>query len=130
MQKTQQVIYKVIIVFFFILMLLGGINHFTSPDFYNGLIPNFLNKNFVNYFSGVIELMIAMLILFKRTRYYGLYLFVLLMILFMPIHIWDLLKEQPAIGSKNIALVRVFIQIIFIISGYFVTKSLKRNNLI
>jgi hypothetical protein len=31
----------------------------------------------------------------------------LLMLIFLPIHIWDATKVKPAIGSKKIAFVRI-----------------------
>jgi hypothetical protein len=45
------------------------------------------------------------------------------MIAFFPIHIWDLLKEVPAIGSKDAAIIRLVVQFIFIGIAYFVFKK-------
>lgn len=92
---------KIIIGITSFLMLFGGINHIIKPEFYNGFIPDFLPKLAVNYFSAIVELIIGGLILYPKTRKQGFLAFIALMFAFYPIHIWDLLKETPAIGSHQ-----------------------------
>ena len=38
----------------------------------------------------------------------------LLMLLFLPIHVWDVFTDNPAIGSSQAALIRLPIQFLFI----------------
>lgn len=107
-------------------MLFGAYNHIANPNFYNGFIPDFLPKIAVNYLSALVELIIGVLILIPNKRNLGALSFVALMVAFFPIHIWDLLKDIPAIGSKQAAVIRLVVQCIFIAIGYFVFKKSKK----
>ncbi len=109
------------------MMLYGAYNHVANPSFYNGFIPNFFPKLIVNYASALVELIIGILILIPHYRKLGSLYFIALMIAFIPIHIWDLLKDVPAIGSKRAAIIRIAVQFIFIAMGYFVLKKSKKN---
>ena len=110
------------IIFLAFMMLYGAYNHVTNPAFYNGFIPDFMPKLIVNYFSAVMELMIGVLILVPKWRRFGAYSFIILIFAFFPIHVWDLLKDTPAIGSKSAAVIRLIVQCLFIGIGYFVFK--------
>jgi uncharacterized membrane protein len=106
-----------------IMMLFGAFNHVTNPGFYNGFIPDIFPKLIVNYFSALVELIIGLLILIPRTRRVGVLCFCGLMVAFIPIHIWDLLKDIPAIGSKQAAVVRLAFQLVLIGSGLLIYKK-------
>jgi uncharacterized membrane protein len=110
------------IIFLAFMMLYGAYNHVANPAFYNGFIPDFMPKIIVNYFSAVMELFIGVLILVPKWRRFGAFSFIALMLAFFPIHIWDLLKDIPAIGSKQAGVIRLVVQFIFIGIGYFVFK--------
>lgn len=103
-------------------MLFGAYNHIAAPEFYNNFIPDFLPKLIVNYISAIIEFIIGVLVIFPKMRVLGAKAFIILMICFFPVHIWDLFREEPAIGSFNLAVVRIFIQFLFIYMAYFVSR--------
>jgi uncharacterized membrane protein len=42
----------------------------------------------------------------------------ILMLLFLPIHIWDATKIKPAIGSKKIAFIRIPLQFLLMYCAY------------
>jgi len=44
----------------------------------------------------------------------------ILMLLFLPIHLWDLSKEKPAIGSKKLATIRVPLQFLLMYVSYLI----------
>ena len=111
------------IIFLSFIMIIGAYNHIANPGFYNNFIPDFFPKLIVNYFTAVVELIIGVLIIFPKWRKLGALLFIALMIAFFPIHIWDLLKEVPAIGSKQLAATRLVIQFVLVGIGYFVFKK-------
>jgi uncharacterized membrane protein len=46
-----------------------------------------------------------------------------MMLLFLPLHIWDIFKEKPAIGSHQIALIRLPIQFVLIAWAWFISKK-------
>ena len=123
MNKVMKSLNILAIIFLCLIMISGAYNHIANPDFYNGFIPDFFPKLLVNYFSAVVELIIGVLIIFPKWRKMGSLLFIGLMIAFFPIHIWDLLKEVPAVGSKEAAIIRLVVQFIFIGIAYFVFKK-------
>ena len=51
------------------------------------------------------------------------------MVAFLPIHIWDLFKEVPAIGSQNAAIIRLIVQFIFIALTYLAYKAESKKSL-
>ncbi|NHF60267.1 hypothetical protein FK220_013010 [Flavobacteriaceae bacterium TP-CH-4] len=74
------------LVFFYII---AGINHFINPEFYEGLIPDYLPyPDFLNYLSGFLELGLGVLVLFPDTQKWACYGIILLLILLMPSHVY------------------------------------------
>ena len=120
--KVSNILAIFILVF---MMIFGAYNHVADPEFYNGFIPDFFPKLTVNYISAIVELIIGVLIILPNWRRLGALLFIGLMVAFFPIHIWDLLKDVPAIGSKQLAMIRLVVQFIFIGIAYFVFKKAK-----
>lgn len=106
-----------------VLLIYGGFNHFYKPEFYNGFIPDFLPKLIVNYISGTIELLLGFGLFIKGFQKKSAYGIFLLMLAFLPIHIWDMLKELPAIGSKTAAYIRIVVQFLFIAWAWFLYKK-------
>ncbi|WP_064966169.1 hypothetical protein [Tenacibaculum ovolyticum] len=106
-----------------VFLIYGGYNHFQNPEFYNGFIPDFLPKLGVNYISCIIEILLGIGLFkkgYEKKSAYGIFL---LMIAFMPIHIWDAFKEVPAIGSKMAAYIRIAVQVLFIVWAYVIYKN-------
>ncbi len=72
-----------------IFYILAGINHFRDPDFYLPLIPDYFPYHvFINYSSGIIEMILGILVLFRNTRAIAAWGIVILLILFIPSHIY------------------------------------------
>lgn len=109
------------------LMLFGAYNHLANPDFYLGFIPENLPKAPVHYLTALVEFIIGSLILIPKYRRLGALSFIALMLAFLPIHIWDLLKDMPAIGSKQAAIIRLIVQFVFIAIAYFIFKRSNPN---
>jgi uncharacterized membrane protein len=65
----------------------AGINHFLNPQFYLPLIPEYIPwHEFINIFSGIAEILLAIGILFKNTRKISSLLIMLMLIAFIPSH--------------------------------------------
>lgn len=105
---------------FAILMLFAGAYHFINPEFYNPIMPEWFPKTLANAAGGIAELIIGVLLLLPAWRQWGLWGALALMILFLPLHVLDLLKDQPMVGSKNAAIIRLVIQ--FAIIGWLAWK--------
>lgn len=73
-------------VFFY---LAAGANHFINPDFYMGLIPEYLPfHSFINLASGVIEIALGIGLIFPVTRKYSAYSIILMLVAFIPSHVY------------------------------------------
>lgn len=114
----MKVIFWVIIsILLAVLMIVSGFFHLWNPKFYIPIVPKFLNFSLgIVYLSGIVELSLGIVTLFLNQKYmkYGLFGIFILMIIFLPLHISDALKEQPVIGSHTIANIRLVFQFILI----------------
>ena len=73
--------------------LLAGINHFLHPHNYYVLIPPYLPfPYFINIASGFCEIVFGALLLFPTTRKAGALGIIVLLILFIPTHIYIIQK--------------------------------------
>jgi uncharacterized membrane protein len=80
---------KINLAVFCIFYFVAGCNHFAHPGFYVKLIPPyFAHPEAINYVSGSLEVICAQLMLFAATRKYGMYLTILLLLLFIPAHVY------------------------------------------
>lgn len=98
----------------------AGIMHFVKPKIFNRFIPNFLPKLAVNYIAGFFELVIGIGLLINKTNKQAALAMFVLMVVFLPIHIWDVFREKPAIGSKKIAIVRIPLQFLLLYIAYLI----------
>lgn len=73
--------------------IVSGINHFLHPHNYYVLIPNYLPfPQLINIASGVGEIVFGSLLIFPKTRKGGAYGIIVLLILFIPTHIYMIQK--------------------------------------
>ena len=101
----------------------AGIMHFMKPQFFKHFIPSFLPKLAMNYIFGGIEIALGVALFFTQTDKEAAAGIFILMLLFLPIHIWDVFSETPAIGSHNAALIRLPIQFLLIFIAWKVVKN-------
>jgi len=67
----------------------AGVNHFINPDFYLDLIPPFLsNPSLINLLAGVFEIALGIGILAPKFRKMAVYGIMLMLIAFIPSHIY------------------------------------------
>ena len=106
------------------LMIFGGINHFLKAEMYYPFIPDFLPQSFITLASGALEIILGIGALIPQARSKATLGIFILMILFLPLHIWDLFKEHPAIGSHKVAVIRVPVQFLLIfLAGYISRRN-------
>ncbi|WP_347374012.1 hypothetical protein [Aequorivita sp. Q41] len=112
----KHLIFTLIKILLSLFMIYGGVQHFVKPDFYSPFVPSFLPYPIaVIYVSGIIEIVLGFaLLVIKKYAKLGALGVLVLMILFLPIHIWDVFSETPAIGSHDAALIRLPIQFVLI----------------
>lgn len=98
-----------------VFFILAGINHFVMPEFYDPLIPDYLPfPAILNYASGIVEILLGLGVLLKRSRHYAALGIVVLMVLFIPSHVHFImigscvensLCVHPAIGWLRLVVV-------------------------
>jgi uncharacterized membrane protein len=69
--------------------LVAGFNHFISPEFYTPLIPPFFsNAELINILAGIAEVLLGLGVLYYPTRSRAAWGVVLMLIAFIPSHIY------------------------------------------
>jgi len=118
-------IWIVIRVIFAIFMIYAGVQHFVKPDFYIPFVPSFMPfTTAIIYSSGILEILLGILLLIPKFAKLGALGIMLLMLVFLPIHVWDVFSDTPAIGSHTAALIRLPVQFLFIALAWKIKKTL------
>jgi uncharacterized membrane protein len=108
---------------FGIFMILGGIIHFITPEMFFPFFPEAFPITMIIYVSGVLEVAIGVGVFIKRWSIYSIKAIFILMVLFLPLHVVDVFKENPAIGSKLLAYIRLPLQFVLIYWAYFIQEK-------
>ena len=126
--KYTSATWKYIKLFFIVLMSITGTVHLYSPGKYVSFVPEFLPFFMpIIYFSGAIEIALAVLLLFKKTAEYAAMGLFILMLIFLPLHVFDLLRDKPAIGNHSIAVFRLLFQFLLIWLAWGVFQNLCKS---
>jgi uncharacterized membrane protein len=115
---------KLILTFMFgAFMIFGGVNHFLKPAMYAPFLPEFLPREAINIIVGVLEIMVGIAAFIPQYRSWGTWGILVLMLVFLPLHIIDVFRDNPAIGSHKAALIRVPFQFLFILWAWFIYRE-------
>lgn len=117
--------HKVLSIVLAVLLLASAVAHLIFPAAYAEMIPDFIPELLANVLAAIAEAVVGIALLLPKYRRLGGLGFMLMMIAFMPLHIWDLTKDQPAIGSQGVAIFRVGMQVILIYAGWWIWKGKK-----
>ena len=100
----NQSIKKGLLIIAIVFYIFAGYNHFANPSFYLPLIPPYLSlwANELNLLSGIIEIVLGLLLIPKKTRQYAAWAIVLMLIAFIPSHIYFIQKGTFTLGSITI----------------------------
>jgi len=107
------------------LLMLSAFAHVISPEAYAPLIPPFIPLMPANVLAAIAELAIGVALLLPQYRSIGGLGFFILMLIFLPIHIWDLVREASALGSRTASAIRLVIQFLLIYAGWWIWKKAK-----
>lgn len=108
-----------------------GITHFTNPEFFLVIMPPYIPfHDFFVYLSGFFEVLFGLMILFKKTRYYGGIGLLCLLIAVFPANIY-LYQSAEALEilnfNKSGALIRLFFQVPLLILAYWHAQEKTSN---
>lgn len=109
-------------------MMLGAIGHIMNPDFYAGMVPDFIPLGVANVLAIIVEGAIGILLFIPKYRYWGALGFLVLMLAFLPIHVWELFKEEPVVGAPPAPAIRLAFQFLLIFAGWWLYKKYKPAN--
>ena len=94
------------ILFYFLIgfYLFAGYNHFATPSFYFPIIPPYLSTwaKEINILSGIAEIVLALLLIPKLTRTIAVKGIIIMLIAFIPAHIYFIQKGTFTLGSITI----------------------------
>ena len=118
---------------FFLLIgfyLFAGYNHFASPTFYLPVIPPYLSQwaKEINLLAGVFEITLALLLIPSRTRLFAAKCIIIMLIAFIPSHIYFIQKGEFIIGSIEMTPIKSWIRLligqpILILWAWWASKS-------
>lgn len=128
MENIQHKVVSVLKIVLGVFLIFGGIQHFIKPDFYIPFVPEFLPFTMpIIYVSGFVEIVVGVLVFIKRYEKIGAWGILVLMLLFLPIHIWDVFSETPAVGSQKAAFIRLVFQFLLIAISWKVKNIVSSN---
>ena len=114
---------SVLIYLFAAVLVLAGLYHFINPQFYYPFMPDWFPKPFANVAGGLAEILIGIGLFIPAARQVALYAAAALMLIFLPLHIIDLARTRPVIGSKVIAIFRLLLQFVLIAWLFYSAKT-------
>lgn len=107
-------------------VFVAGIMHFTSPDFFDDIVPPWLppSERFWTYASGVVELIVGPLLIKRSTRRVGAWAAIALFIGVYPANIymtWDW-RDRPA-SDQLVSYGRLPLQFVMIWLAWRVARA-------
>ena len=115
-----------------LLYILVGIKHFSDPNFFLKIMPEYLNYHLeLVYISGFFEILFGVLLIFKKTRFFGAWGVFILLICVFPANIYLFNSEAAQIAldiSKSQALIRLPFQIPLLILAYWHSNEKSSKN--
>ncbi|MFC7356956.1 MauE/DoxX family redox-associated membrane protein [Jejudonia soesokkakensis] len=89
-----------------LLYIVAGANHFRTPKIYQRIMPPYIPaKSSMVYISGVIEMILGFMLLNKDTQTIAAWGIIILLIIFIPVHIYMLTNERAALKMPKWALI-------------------------
>jgi uncharacterized membrane protein len=101
---------KISLVIFIVMFIVLGTLHFITPEAYLSIMPEYLpSKPLLVLLSGIAEICIGLIFLFSKYRKLGAILCILMLLSFMPIHIYHL--QLGTIPKTNVPFWGVVVRI-------------------
>lgn len=93
----------------------AGVNHFINPQFYYGLIPDYVPfHELINVLSGIAEISLGIGVIFQKTRKWSSYLLVAMLISFIPAHVYFIQIGSCIEGGMCVAEWMGWLRLLFI----------------
>lgn len=119
---------KIGAIVFGLLMITAGAVHFALPATYEPFLSPILPPTVVTaiiYISGLVEILIGIAMFVPSLKSKASLAILVLMVCFLPLHIADVFRENPAIGNHTAAYVRLPIQVLLVYLAFLLWKNHK-----
>ena len=91
---------RVSLILLILLYIGAGINHFWHPLGYYSIIPPYLPDPYlINILAGLSELILGIMLIFRKTRRIAVYGIIAMLIAFIPAHIY-MIQKGGCMGPK------------------------------
>jgi uncharacterized membrane protein len=108
------------------LLLVLGVLHLIAPERFELMMPEWAPwKYFWVIVSGIAEILLGIGLFLPRWRVLAAWLTIAMLLVYVPVHVWDLLRDQPVIGSKTVAIVRLPVQVLLIAWVYALVRRFR-----
>lgn len=103
-----------------LLFVIAGANHFRKPKLYERIMPPYIPaKGSMVMLSGIAEMILGFMILSPGTQSLAAWGIILLLIVFIPIHIYMLQNEKAAMKlPKWVLIARIPLQFVLMYWAY------------
>ena len=103
-----------------ILLVLAGMNHFRKPKLYERIVPSYIPAaGTVVMLSGVLEMVLGFMLMNKNSQTEAAWGIIIMLILFIPAHIYMLQNEKASLKLPKWALIlRLPLQLALIFWAY------------
>ena len=108
---------KVLIYVYIIFFISAGINHFLNPQFYDGIVPEFIPyPRLVHQFTGVLEIVIPLFLLTRFRKEAALLMIIFLVLIYgANLYVWvNNLPYGRSYFSNQQHFFRFLLQVIYI----------------
>jgi len=110
-----------------LLYIFVGVKHFTNPNYFLAIMPPYIPYHkFMVYLSGLLEILFALMMIFKKTRFYGCWGIIFLLIAVFPANIYLYNSEIPQkilSVTKQEALIRLPYQLPLLLFAFWHSKK-------
>lgn len=123
-KRLMRTIKRVLLYIMGLFYILGGLNHFISPDFYLQMMPDYLPAHeFLVGLSGVVEIGLGIAVLIPKFQWAAAWGIVLLLIAVFPANLNMYLHAEdfPSL-SETALLMRLPLQAVLILWAWWYTR--------
>jgi uncharacterized membrane protein len=97
----------------------AGIYHFVKPRFYLAIMPPYIpNHSLMVALSGVAEIVLGIALLFPATRSWAAWGIILMLVVFLPVHIYMITSGKFLKIPELLLYVRILLQFVLIYWAY------------
>ncbi|MGV6829908.1 MAG: DoxX family protein [Flavobacteriales bacterium] len=106
-----------------ILFLLAGFNHFRKPKLYQRVMPNYIPyKSSMVLLTGILEMIFGFMLITNESQHIGAWGIIILLILFIPVHLFMLQNEQASLKlPKWVLVLRLPLQLVIMYWAFLYT---------